>query len=314
MHGGTLLEPVGPYVYVTRTPGYVRGADTPSAEVAFWLLGEPTRMAILEALWEADAETVAFADLRKRVGAADSGRFNYHLDELADHFVAATEDGWRLTQAGREVGRAVAAGTLTEHPEMTTGALAAACLDCGGDLPFRFEEYAEVACPDCGRTVMWNEFAPAGLEDRDAVEAALAFDRWTQRRFQLAMDGVCPNCAAAVETVTRIEGDEGDDTGGLASHHRCVNSDYEARIPLYGHLLEHPAVVSFYHERGVDVTSLAFWAVRALARAFDQRVTSRDPWRAEVSMPAAGDTLVASLDEEFEVLDVIVTTDDSSGR
>lgn len=277
------------------------GGDGRSADEAFRLLGDETRMAILRALWAADAGVVGFADLRRRVGVDDSGRFNYHLHELDGHFVASVADGWRLTQAGREVVRAVAAGTMTERPAMTAETLDARCVECDGDLTFGFDEYAAVECADCGTTVMWNEFPPAGLEDRDSDEAARAFDRWTQVRFRLAMDGICPHCAAGVETTLEDEDDDGD---AIATRHRCPNCEYEARVPLFGHVLDHPAVVAFYHDHGVDVTSMAYWELRSLAREFDERVVSRDPWRAAIGMEADGDTLRPVLDDELTVVEV----------
>ncbi|MEF8791004.1 MAG: ArsR family transcriptional regulator, partial [Haloarculaceae archaeon] len=70
------------------------------ATEAFELLGNETRLAILVALWEQYEPfgrdgAVRFSELRARVGTADSGRFNYHLDRLDDHFVESTDDGYR---------------------------------------------------------------------------------------------------------------------------------------------------------------------------------------------------------------------------
>jgi DNA-binding transcriptional ArsR family regulator len=49
---------------------------------AFAALGDPTRIAILRALFEDPHEPTAFSDLRRAVGVRDSGQFNYHLGEL----------------------------------------------------------------------------------------------------------------------------------------------------------------------------------------------------------------------------------------
>lgn len=52
---------------------------------AFQRMGNDMRLAILVALWEevgpfAEDNAVSFSTLRSRVGAPDSGQFNYHLD------------------------------------------------------------------------------------------------------------------------------------------------------------------------------------------------------------------------------------------
>ncbi|WP_449404315.1 DUF7347 domain-containing protein [Halalkalicoccus subterraneus] len=43
---------------------------------------------------------MGFADLRRRVGVEDSGRFRYHLKQLRGDFVEKANDGYRLTYAG----------------------------------------------------------------------------------------------------------------------------------------------------------------------------------------------------------------------
>jgi hypothetical protein len=82
----------------------------------------------------------------------------------------------------------------------------------------------------------------------------VAFDRWTRHRFHTAMEGVCPNCAC--ETV--VERLDGPGTTHPATDRRCLNCSDEARVPLFGHVTCHPAVVSFRHERGIDVASLPY--------------------------------------------------------
>lgn len=280
-----------------------------SPDEAFGLLGNETRMAILEAVWESSAETVPFSDIRDRLGNPDSGQFNYHLDKLTGHFLASVEGGYELTQAGREVVRAVLAGTITERRETAPVGLDEACVDCGGPLVARYDEYGIVECGDCGRTVMWNEFPPAGLDGRTMAEAARAFDRWTQRRFRLAMDGVCPNCAASMERT--VLGVDADDTDGIATMHRCGNCKYEARAPLFGHVVDEPAVVSFYHDRGVDLTEMPYWEVRSLARDFTERVVSAEPLEVEVTIPDDDDVLRVVLDEELAVTEHEILDDGS---
>ncbi|WP_267643675.1 winged helix-turn-helix domain-containing protein [Haloarchaeobius amylolyticus] len=274
-------------------------------ELAFWLLSDETRVAILRALWETGDRPVSFSDLRERVGNPNSGQFNYHLGKLREHFVAKGEDGYELTQAGREVVRAVLAGTLTEQPQVDRAEIDGHCVECGGTLVVRYDEYGIVECSACGETVMWNEFPPAGLSGRSPGAVAAAFDEWTRSRFHLAMDGICPNCAG--EMSMTVEGDP--DAGGVSSHHRCGNCKYEARAPLFGHVVRHPAVVSFYYDRGIDVADLPYWELQALAREFDETVSTEDGWTATVTIEADDESLRLTLDDSLAV-----TTVDWSGR
>ncbi|WP_436927806.1 winged helix-turn-helix domain-containing protein [Halosimplex amylolyticum] len=79
--------------------------DPAAVTDTFTLLSDETRVRILAALADADREAVCFSDLRGRVGMADSGQFNYHLDRLRGDLVAKTDDGYALTEAGRAVAR-----------------------------------------------------------------------------------------------------------------------------------------------------------------------------------------------------------------
>ena len=78
------------------------------------LLADETRIRILSELYavrvdEVEPDGLQFSTLRRRVGVADSGRFNYHLDQLSDKLVMKTEDKYRLTPAGERLVRALVA-------------------------------------------------------------------------------------------------------------------------------------------------------------------------------------------------------------
>ncbi|WP_123538752.1 winged helix-turn-helix domain-containing protein [Halosimplex salinum] len=78
-------------------------ADPAAVTDTFTLLSNETRVRILAALADSDAEAVRFSDLRSRVGVTDSGQFNYHLEKLRGELVAKTDDGYALTDAGGRV-------------------------------------------------------------------------------------------------------------------------------------------------------------------------------------------------------------------
>lgn len=94
-----------------------RDMANPSKDVtdALEVLGNEIRMGILRELAEADG-SLAFSELRKRVGVHDSGKFNYHLTKLCSYFVRETADGYELGHAGTRV---IAAAD--PHPVGETG-------------------------------------------------------------------------------------------------------------------------------------------------------------------------------------------------
>lgn len=93
-------------------------ADVVEPGAAFHLLADGTRARIVQELgaaWSADwPGVVGYADLMDRVGAADSGRFNYHLSQLVDRYVSHKTEGYKLDYHGLRVYRAIVAGTFTD--------------------------------------------------------------------------------------------------------------------------------------------------------------------------------------------------------
>lgn len=110
---------------------------------------------------------------------------------------------------------------------------------------------------------MWNESPPAGLGRRPPAAFTRVFDGWTQVRFGLAMDGICPNCAC--EMGTEIPHSDAEEASDAATLHRSENCKYDTRVPLFGHVVSHPATIPFFYERGVDVTEMPYWQLRSLA-------------------------------------------------
>jgi len=98
-------------------------------ERAFGLLADKTRLAILRALWAAtdlgadgavrqEASAVRFSELFAAVAIDDTGNFNYHLEKLRGHFVAATDSGYVLTEEGVGIAR----HALAEAPALSAPA------------------------------------------------------------------------------------------------------------------------------------------------------------------------------------------------
>lgn len=74
----------------------------------FELLSDETRLRIVSVLAAHEhakpaAPPLGFAALRERVGARDSGRFNYHLRKLDGTLVEQVEGGYALTSTGWRV-------------------------------------------------------------------------------------------------------------------------------------------------------------------------------------------------------------------
>ncbi|MFB6118056.1 ArsR family transcriptional regulator [Halosegnis sp.] len=92
------------------------------------------RVDVLRALAEAD-EPLSYTRLRERVGVRDSGRFNYHLTQLCDHYVRETAAGYTLNHRGSRLVVVAGDGPQVERTDESAGL----CPVCGE--------------PDCERLV-----------------------------------------------------------------------------------------------------------------------------------------------------------------
>lgn len=104
-------------------------------------------------------------------------------------------------------------------------------------------------------------FDPGGFTGRTPIEAWNALRVMTYRWVESAVWGVCKECSGPIERSFDICPDHGsngmcDNCGrrwGIVGRFRCpVCKDFTSAPPNMV-VNEHPAVVAFYHERGVPI-------------------------------------------------------------
>lgn len=185
-----------------------------SRDDAFSVLGNETRIAILQALGAAD-EPVSFSELRDRVGRPDSGQFIYHLDQLVGHFIRKTDEGYGLLQAGQRVIEAVLSGVVTDIPDVESKRIEKPCYQCGAPTEVTYDSTAprpvQVSCTECAGMVDYFDvehgsigsfqLPPAGLHGRTPRDVVSAGFTWERLEYLSAMIGLCP--AARRPSTTR---------------------------------------------------------------------------------------------------------------
>jgi len=273
-----------------------------SADAAFGLLGNETRLAILRALSESD-EPQPFSTLFDAVGTRDSGQFNYHLDKLQGTFVRKTDDGYALTAAGRHVVGAVLAGQYTKTLAGDPVPVVADCPYCDGSLAGVFdEEYVRVACEDCDRNVISLSVPPGAFEDYPREEWPLVAERWTRRTFEIFLRGFCGVCHGPVTPTLQLDPDEIHDVFDAGARYTCERCGEDMNANVEASVISHPAVVAFYHDHGIDVSETPIWEFEWAVQP-SATVVSEDPPRVEVPIEHDGDRLVLTLDADAEVVD-----------
>lgn len=309
----------------------------PHVTEAFKLLSDETRLAILVALWEAydprDAEnTVSFSDLYDRVGVRDSGNFTYHLNKLTDHFIAETDDGYRLRNAGFKMVQAVIAGRGLRDATLDPTQVEMTCYRCDAPVEIRYEdEHFYHICTECvGNTgatfpgerpvgtLMKFDFDPSGLVDRTAEEVFVACSIVSLREFGLLLRGLCPECSGPVEESLSICDVHHTSPGTVCPNcgtqdeirvgYVCTVCKHGDSYPVHAAVYDHPAVVAFCHEQGIDQTydlddAAACSRLWNNLFARDYTLVSEDPVRIRVTIPGDDAELTLTLDADLDVID-----------
>ncbi len=282
-----------------------RVVETVDPDEAFAVLSDGTRIDVLRALWDADGDELSFSALRHEVGVADSGKFNYHLGKLTDRFVEKGEDGYRLRAAGMQVVGALLAGAYTMEGSVESATLDEACPTCGGVMTFRYEtERVRIDCGDCEFEVRFV-VPPAVFADAKDEPVTRTTDRYLRTTLHRVKHGICPYCEGRTEPRVLPPEEHGDGNAQPSPvvAHDCSRCGISIVSDLGWALFDHPAVVSFFYERGVDVREAPIWRFSA----FDgdrSRLLQRDPLRVVVTFSADGNDLTITTDRSLDVLAV----------
>lgn len=140
--------------------------DVLSPGAAFEVLGNETRLAILDVLWgPGPSEPMSFAAIRKAVGMRDGSQFNYQLRKLVEGgFVGKVDGLYAIRQAGTRVICTVRTGSLTELPGVEPFETTGRCHACDGPLVANYEnELFFVRCADCEVLHHFGWFPPSAL-------------------------------------------------------------------------------------------------------------------------------------------------------
>jgi len=270
---------------------------------AFSLVGDETRMTILEALWHAEDTPVQFSTLYELSETDTSARFNYHLNQLTGHFVRKRDGGYELRTAGENVVRAVVAGSFNAHPAPESFETGDPCTRCGETLVASYaDEQLAIDCPACGRAHGEYGFPPGGLLGRDDSEVLAAFDRRVRHRHSLARDGVCPACSGRIRTTIARAGECCLDAD-LRVEYSCVQCLHSFCSPIGVALLDQPALVAFHRDHGIDLRATPYWRLGWCVTDDHLTVDSTDPWRITLTVTLGSDTLSVTLDEALGIVE-----------
>jgi hypothetical protein len=298
---------------------------------AFQILGNETRMAILQTLGDA-GEPLPFSTLYDRVDYDTTANFSYHLDQLEDHFVRQTDAGYTLQQAGKRVVKAVLSGAVTDAPKLEhTEYEKRSCPYCGAPFQIGYHRgRVWMSCPNCPGTYGPSHapgepisppdhgflghlrLPPAGLDGRTPGDVIETANIWGHLDFMAMASGVCPRCGALVDHRKTVCDDHALEDGlcdrcdcrhAVQLHSRCTNCIHQETTPfVFGRLIAAVEVLDFLtahdinpvaHDEGTDFS-------RALLD-YDEEVRSVDPFEAKFTLSAGEDRLTVVVVDDLSV-------------
>ncbi|WP_136686559.1 winged helix-turn-helix domain-containing protein [Halorhabdus amylolytica] len=273
-----------------------------SADTAFELLSNETRLSALRALFDA-TDPLSFSDLNDAVGTGDSGQFNYHLDRLRGVFIRKTPDGYKLTAEGMDVVGSLLAGPYTKTVEADAIPVDADCPYCEGTLAGIFDDdHVRVACRNCDRDVISLAVPPGTFEHYPREEWPLVAEQWTRQEFETAHRGFCPVCHGPIESTVEIDPDGIYDVFEAGISYACQRCGEVQYANVGACLCWYPAVVAFYHDRGVDITDTPVWEFEWAVQP-SAEIRSTDPLRVAVPIEHDGDRLTLVVDQHADVVE-----------
>ncbi len=290
----------------------------PTPDTLFAALGNESRIDILRVFathaheehesGDVGEVTLGFSELWNRSTIEDSGRFNYHLDELLGLFVEKTGEGYRLSHRGQEVIGAIY--RWAEPPEWEPPSepidVSGTCHDCGSDslrASVSEEGGMRLACSACENLVTGATLPPGAYRDRSPDSVVKVFNRLMRANVLLATSDVCPRCFGPMQSgITKdIPQEWGFD---LLPYFECTRCQ-ESIWPTFGDVLvTNAAVRSFCFQHGLDPLSSPFWEAEFLVDDHIVSIDSTDPWQVTVELQATGSTLQATIDGDLMVTDI----------
>lgn len=308
-------------------------SDPPlSPDNAFSLLGNETRMEILQVLGNAE-EPLSFSRLREQVGMGNSGQFSYHLNQLAGHFVRTSEDGYELNIAGLRVIEAVLSGAVTENPAIGPTQIDLQCPRCDAPVKISYQgDWVALSCTECSgtykddhrdlhQTIIPDEMLgagylggvalpPAGIPGRSPIEVFRAAELWGTLEQLAVAEDLCPRCSANLETSVDVC-ENHDMSAGLCEacgnrnsvtlDSSCPNCPYTMAGEVLIYLHSNTDLIAFEAARGYNpLTPHDLFA----AREVNEEIVSENPFTARYTFTIDEDSISLTIDADLNVVDI----------
>jgi len=305
------------------------GAVEATVDELLGLLGNETRMEIMQVMWQEfsfsayvteSREGVPFVELQDAVGVEDSGNFNYHLGKLTDIVLRDREDGYVLTPLGYNLMQAIDQYGDFGYDIRKSQALDSPCPYCGGDLVGEYRRgIVSVTCRDCGGLASGGNFTFVEVSGSGTSSLSMAalLDIATLSMFSKIRSsryGFCWNCSGLLHRALNHCADHAPTDTGICErcdhryrtriHVECPTCGTSGGGPGLEYAIVSPMVMTFYEDRGSGPAAVGPWEYRLAALgAAEETVVEMDPLAVDINF-ILGDTnrLVTVKDQDNQII------------
>lgn len=306
-------------------------AEETSPETAFAALGNKHRMQIIETLWDRRSldpvgpdTPVSFSELFEASALSDKGQFNYHLGILVGPFLKKSDEGYVLTYAGKNIARAVNAGSVTDDPGVEDVPVPGReCPLCGDDnIRMDYEDgHIIFSCTACEGIAPEDPVAPPGAIQAGSIPVSALVGRgptelydsgvqWGVHVYSTLADGYCPVCAGVVDAELVIC-EEHDPSAGVCSscgdrfasraRYECTVCETVEWGPIFMVIGYAEPVFGFHYEHGINPFRPDVTEDFGVIPDIEETVRSISPPLVEYEFTLDGDTLRVAVDETLDV-------------
>jgi len=279
-------------------------------EEVFSAVANETRFDILRTVWDLTKTgsgdgSATFAAVRAETGVQDSGQFNYHLQELSPRFVRKTEEGYEATHAGSQLVGAVVSGVYTDDETAVEPQPVGDCPNCGGTVEAGYADgQMQIECVDCEVTITDIAAPPILAASHDSTSLPEVYSKHLLCEIERINRGFCTHCSGRIDP--RVEEIEDPEIGGLKGFlnvvYECHECGDEIHTAVGAAVIDHPAVVSLFHDAGIDLRRTPVWELDPLFET-PSEVIGEDPLRVETTVEVDGEELRLLLGEDMNVVE-----------
>lgn len=279
------------------------------------LLGNETRMGIMQALWQEfsfsayvteSRDGVPFAELQEGAGVDDSGNFNYHLGRLTGVLVRDREDGYVLTPLGYNLMQAIDQYADFSYDVREPRVIDSPCPYCGGDLVAAYRRgIVSIRCEGCGGLASGGNFTFVEVSGTGttALSMATLLDAATLEMFskiRASRYGFCWNCSGSLDRTLEQCRKHSPTGSGICDRcdHRyrtevavdCPTCGTSGGGPVLEYAILSPAATAFFDDCGCGPAAVGPWQYRLTALgAADETVVGTEPLEVEVAFTCDGE-------------------------